>query len=232
MALGTGPENSGLRRRNTWPTLLAVSSGSAEPRPWRLGSASLLAGSGSARAEASVVRLAKQFGISYLPLTVMEEEHLLEKQARQQGLELKTEWLRFTGGSGMNEALLSGNLDFAAGGVGPMLTIWGRTRGNLQVKGVAALNAMPLWLVDREPGGQVDQGLHRQGQDRPAHGEELDPGDHPADGRREGLRAGPAGQARPAHGLDGPSRRADGDARRPLRDHRAFRRRRRSRRWS
>jgi NitT/TauT family transport system substrate-binding protein len=114
-------------------------------------SASLLAGAGSARAEASVVRLAKQFGISYLPLTVMEEEKLLEKQARQQGLELKTEWLRFTGGSGMNEALLSGNLDFAAGGVGPMLTIWGRTRGNLQVRGVAALNAMPLWLVSVNP---------------------------------------------------------------------------------
>lgn len=116
-----------------------------------LATASLLAGSGAAWAEASVVRLAKQFGISYLPLTVMEEERLLEKHARQQGLDLKTEWLRFTGGSGMNEALLSGNLDFAAGGVGPMLTIWGRTRGNMMVKGVATLNAMPLWLVTVNP---------------------------------------------------------------------------------
>lgn len=115
--------------------------------------ASLLA-SPAALAEVSVVRLAKQFGISYLPLTLMEEERLFEKHARQQGLELKTEWLRFTGGSGMNEALLSGNLDLAAGGVGPMLTIWGRTRGNLQVKGVAALNAMPLWLVTVNPAVQ------------------------------------------------------------------------------
>lgn len=112
----------------------------------------ILAGVAAAGAEVATVRLAKQFGISYLPLTLMEEQGLLEKHAKLQGLDdLKTEWLRFTGGSGMNEALLSGNLDFAAGGVGPMLTIWGRTRGNLMVKGVAALNAMPLWLVTVNP---------------------------------------------------------------------------------
>ncbi len=105
----------------------------------------------AARAEVSTVRLAKQFGISYLPLTVMEEEGLLEKQAKQRGLAVKAEWLRFTGGSGMNEALLSGNLDLASGGVGPFLTIWGRTQGNIKVKGVAALNAMPLWLVTTNP---------------------------------------------------------------------------------
>jgi NitT/TauT family transport system substrate-binding protein len=110
-----------------------------------------LIGIAAVHAEVATVRLAKQFGISYLPLTVMEEERLLEKRAKEQGLEVSTEWLRFTGGSGMNEALLSGNLDFAAGGVGPMLTIWGRTRSNLMVKGVAALNAMPLYLVTVNP---------------------------------------------------------------------------------
>jgi NitT/TauT family transport system substrate-binding protein len=114
--------------------------------------AALAAGfAGSASAEVSTVRLAKQFGISYLPLTVMQEEKLLEKQAKAAGLDLTTEWLRFTGGSGMNEALLSGNLDFAAGGVGPALTIWGKTQKNLKVKGVAALNAMPLYLVTTNP---------------------------------------------------------------------------------
>ena len=111
----------------------------------------LMAGFAPARAEVDTVRLAKQFGISYLPLTLMEEEKLFEKRAKEQGLDLKTEWLRFTGGSGMNEALLSGNLDLASGGVGPFLTIWGRTQGNLKVRGVAALNAMPLWLVTINP---------------------------------------------------------------------------------
>src|SRR3954466_7337917 len=51
----------------------------------------------------------------------------------------------------MNEAILSGTLDFASGGVGPLLTIWGKTRGNLAVKGVAAINAMPLYLTTINP---------------------------------------------------------------------------------
>jgi sulfonate transport system substrate-binding protein len=103
-----------------------------------------------ARAQ-TTVRIAKQFGISYLPLTIMEQKKLLEEHGRRAGVELKTEWVQFTGGPPMNEALLSGNLDFASGGVGPLLTIWGRTRGNIGVKGVAALNSMPLYLNTINP---------------------------------------------------------------------------------
>ena len=105
----------------------------------------------AAWAEVSTVRIAQQFGISYLPLTVMQEEHLLEKRAKEEGIDLSVEWLRFSAGSGMNEALLSGSLDLASGGVGPMLTLWGKTRNNLKVKGLAALNAMPLYLVSTNP---------------------------------------------------------------------------------
>jgi len=106
---------------------------------------------GSAHAEVNTVRIAKQYGISYLSLTMMEEQHLLEKHAKAEGLDVKVEWLRFSSGSGMNEALLSGNLDFAGGGVGPMLTIWGKTLNNYKVKGVAAINSMPLYLVTTNP---------------------------------------------------------------------------------
>ncbi|MBN8967015.1 MAG: ABC transporter substrate-binding protein [Rhizobiales bacterium] len=106
---------------------------------------------GAAHAETATARIAKQFGISYLPLTLMEDQKLFEKHAKQAGIDLKVEWTRFSAGSGMNEALLSGNLDFASGGVGPMLTIWGKTQNNLKVKGVAALNAMPLYLVSSNP---------------------------------------------------------------------------------
>jgi NitT/TauT family transport system substrate-binding protein len=102
---------------------------------------------GVAYAEADTVRIAKQFGISYLPLTLMEEEKLFEQHAKKQGLDIKVEWLRFSAGSGMNEAILSGNLDFASGGVPSLLLLWGKTQGNLMVKGVAALNAMPIYLV-------------------------------------------------------------------------------------
>lgn len=97
------------------------------------------------------VRLARQFGIGYMPLTLMQEQGLLEKHAKEAGLDVTTEWLRFTGGSGMNEALLSNNLDIAAGGVTPMLTIWARTQNNLKVKGLSALSSMPLYLMTTDP---------------------------------------------------------------------------------
>jgi NitT/TauT family transport system substrate-binding protein len=104
-----------------------------------------------AMAQAKPVRLAKQFGISYLPLTLMEHEKLLEAHCKKVGVEVTTEWLQFTAGTAMNDAILSGSLDFASGGVGPLLTIWGKTRGNLGVKAVAALNAMPIHLVTTNP---------------------------------------------------------------------------------
>ena len=106
----------------------------------------LLGSGGDALAQTKTVRLAKQFGVSYLPLTVMEQKNLLEAHGKRLGLDLKTEWVKFVSGAPMNEAIISGNLDFASGGVGPLLTIWGRTQGNIGVKGVAAINAMPLYL--------------------------------------------------------------------------------------
>ena len=120
---------------------------------WCIGAfaAALLLWPGSAGAETQTVRIAKQYGISYLPLTIMEQKHLLETEGKKLGLDLKTEWVQFTGGPPMNEAIISGNLEFASGGVGPLLTIWGKTRGAMAVKGVAALNSMPLYLNSINP---------------------------------------------------------------------------------
>jgi len=105
----------------------------------------------SSTAHAQTVRIAKQFGISYLPLTMMEQKNLLEEHGKRLGLDLKPEWVRLVSGAPMNEAIISGSLDFASGGVGPLLTIWGRTRGNIGVKGVAAINSMPLYLNTINP---------------------------------------------------------------------------------
>jgi NitT/TauT family transport system substrate-binding protein len=104
----------------------------------------------TARAEVKEVRLAKQYGLSYLPLIVMEEGKLIEKHARNAGLgELKVTWSTFGSGAVMNDALLSDNLDFAAGGVAPLLTIWDKTKGG--VKGVAALDSIPIYLNSNNP---------------------------------------------------------------------------------
>src|SRR5213083_968612 len=104
-----------------------------------------------ARAEMSEINVAQQYGISYLPLMVMEEKKLIEKHAKAAGVDVKVGWAKFAGGNVMNDALLSGSLQFASGGVGPLVTLWARTRGNLDVRGVGALNSMPLHLVTRNP---------------------------------------------------------------------------------
>jgi NitT/TauT family transport system substrate-binding protein len=104
-----------------------------------------------AEAQTRVVRVAKQYGISYLPLTIIEEKKLIESEGKKLGLDLSTEWVRFTGGPPMNEALVSGNLDFASGGSPPLVSAWARTRDNIKIKGICALNSMPQWLNTTNP---------------------------------------------------------------------------------
>src|SRR5712671_1131941 len=96
-----------------------------------------------ARAETAEIAVAQQYGISYLPLMLMEEKKLIEKYAKTAGVDVKVGWAKFAGGNVMNDALLSGSLQFASGGVGPLVTLWARTRGNLDVRGAGALNSMP-----------------------------------------------------------------------------------------
>ena len=103
------------------------------------------------RAEMTEIKVAQQYGISYLPLMIMEEQKLIEKYAKASGLDVTVGWAKFAGGNVMNDALLSNSLQFASGGVGPLITLWARTKGNLDVKGVAAINSMPLYLNTRNP---------------------------------------------------------------------------------
>jgi NitT/TauT family transport system substrate-binding protein len=110
-----------------------------------------LAAAVPARAEMSEINVAQQYGISYLPLMLMEEQKLIEKYAKVSGVDVKVGWAKFAGGSVMNDALLSGSLQFASGGVAPFVTLWSRTRGNLDVKAVAAINSMPIYLNSRNP---------------------------------------------------------------------------------
>src|SRR3546814_6877144 len=79
-------------------------------------SAGMLLGA-TAHAEVSELTVAVQPGISYLSLMVMQDEKLVEKHAKQAGVDdLTVKWSRFAGGNVMNEAVLSGSLHFASGG--------------------------------------------------------------------------------------------------------------------
>jgi NitT/TauT family transport system substrate-binding protein len=110
----------------------------------------LIAAVAPARAEVREVRLAKQYGLSYLSLIVMEENKLIEKHAKQAGLGgIKVSWATFGSGSVMNDALLSGRVDFASGGVTPLLKLWEKTKG--KVKGVAAIDSIPIYLNSDNP---------------------------------------------------------------------------------
>ncbi len=52
----------------------------------------------------------------------------------------------------MNDALLSGQIQFAAGGVPPLVLLWSKTEGTaMAVKGVAAMNSMPLLMNTSNP---------------------------------------------------------------------------------
>ncbi|MFX5747289.1 hypothetical protein ABTE19_20405, partial [Acinetobacter baumannii] len=57
------------------------------------------------------IRIAEQFGVVYLLLNVAREQQLIEKQGQKQGLDIKVEWTRLSGGSAVNDALLSGAID-------------------------------------------------------------------------------------------------------------------------
>jgi NitT/TauT family transport system substrate-binding protein len=99
------------------------------------------------------IKVARQYGVSYLPLMLMQDQKLLEKHAAQLGIpNLKVSWVEFAGGNVMNDALLSDSLQIASGGVAPLVLLWSRTHGTpLEVKALAAINSMPLLLNTTNP---------------------------------------------------------------------------------
>jgi NitT/TauT family transport system substrate-binding protein len=105
-----------------------------------------------ARAEVSEVRIALQFGLPYLPLIVARNQKLIEKHAQALGVSaLNVTWARLGGGSAANDAVLSGSVDFASAGIAPLLLLWDRTRGGLEVKAVAGLDASAAFLNSSNP---------------------------------------------------------------------------------
>ena len=64
---------------------------------------------GTAHAEVSEVKITKQFGVGFLPLMVMEDQKLVEKQSKAAGLpEVKGVFMTLSNPAAMNDGLLSG----------------------------------------------------------------------------------------------------------------------------
>jgi NitT/TauT family transport system substrate-binding protein len=106
-----------------------------------------------ARAEKQEISIVGQYGISYLPVMLMEHEKVVEKRAREAGLgEVKVTWDANAGPAGANDLLLSGTRDISGVGLPSLVTLWARTKGSSnEVKAISAMQAMPFYLMSRSP---------------------------------------------------------------------------------
>jgi NitT/TauT family transport system substrate-binding protein len=107
----------------------------------------------SATAEVNTVRIARQYGVGYLPLMVVERDKLIEKYAAEAGLpNIQVDWVTFAGSSVLNDALLAGTIDFATVGPPSLVKFWEKTAGTTQeIKGVTSVVSAPLYLNTRDP---------------------------------------------------------------------------------
>ena len=86
-------------------------------------------------------------GVGFPPLLVMREHKLIEKHAASAGMaDVTVRWIELGGPAVMNDALLSGSVDFIAAGPPAFITLWDKTRDNADVRGVAAMASLPMYL--------------------------------------------------------------------------------------
>jgi NitT/TauT family transport system substrate-binding protein len=125
--------------------------------PWKRVSAiacllALLGMASGACAEVTRLKIGRAISVGYLPIMVLEDQRLMEKHARAAGLgDVTIEYAALSGGAALNDALLSDSLQIASGGVPPFLLLWGRTQGNIAVKGLSPFNSLPLHLNTNDP---------------------------------------------------------------------------------
>lgn len=110
-------------------------------------------GAGTARAEVAEITYARQQGLSYLPLILIEHYHLIEKHAKAQGLANVTSRLvSFPQTTAITDAMLAGQLHFATQGTPSLLTLWDKTLGtSREIRGVCAVTSSPEFLNTRNP---------------------------------------------------------------------------------
>jgi NitT/TauT family transport system substrate-binding protein len=106
----------------------------------------------AARAEQGMVRIAQPYGLVYLPSYVAVDERLIEQYAKAAGLgDINVTLTHMASGPAASDMLLSGNADLAMGGFGPAFTIWDKTHGAQQVRGVMPLSSSPVFLISVDP---------------------------------------------------------------------------------
>lgn len=91
------------------------------------------------------VTIAYQPGMGYAPLIVMKAQHTLESQFP----ETKIDWKVLASGAAVTNAVIAGDAQLGAGGVGPFLLGWAK---GVNWKLIAPLDWGDLWLMAKDPG--------------------------------------------------------------------------------
>jgi NitT/TauT family transport system substrate-binding protein len=105
-----------------------------------------------ALAEVTELKIGRQYGLPYIQFVMMEDQKLIEKHAKLQGLgDIKVQWATLGGPAQINDGIISGAIDIGAVGLPNLITLWEKTRTNVKVRAIAGLNFMPLLLVTRDP---------------------------------------------------------------------------------
>jgi len=86
-------------------------------------------------------------GVGFLPLLVMQKNKLVETHLAALGMkDVRVQWIQLGGPAVMNDALLSGQVDFIAAGPPAFLILWDNTVDTAKVRGVAAMTSLPMYL--------------------------------------------------------------------------------------
>ena len=105
-----------------------------------------------AAAEVNELKIGKQYGLPYIQFVIMEDQRLIEKHAKLNGLgDIKVDWATLGGPAQINDGIISGAIDVGAVGLPNLITMWEKTRNNVKVRAIAGLNFMPLILMTHDP---------------------------------------------------------------------------------
>ena len=98
------------------------------------------------------VKIGIGFGISFLPVYLMDEFKIIEKNAKAAGLDVKTSYARFSGTGPMQDAVLSGSIDMGPLGIAGLLLAWEKAKGTpQQAFAISGVTSLPLVLLTNRP---------------------------------------------------------------------------------
>lgn len=97
------------------------------------------------KAEVTKVTFAHQNGWGYLPFYVMKKQKLVEKHAKEFGVEgLTADYVNLGSPGPIRDALLAGDIQFGAGGSAPVIVLADKTNGEFKI--VANIASLPMYL--------------------------------------------------------------------------------------